>query len=290
LTSRDANVGEVRLRVVESGPADGPLVVLLHGFPEFWYSWRHQIPALASAGFRVLAPDLRGYGESEKPAGVRAYALDRLVADVAGLIEEAGREKAHVVGHDWGAILAWMVANDRPDRVDKLAILNVPHPRVMARALRRDPRQRRKSWYVFFFQLPYLPEQFARRDHFRMLRVLLKRDPVRKDAFSDEDVDRYIAAFSRPGAATAAINWYRAALRYNSATRARIRPIEAPVLVIWGEQDRYLESALADPPPELVPDCRVVRLPDASHWVQCDAPERVNQELLGFLGEGSQGA
>jgi pimeloyl-ACP methyl ester carboxylesterase len=279
---RDVDVGEVRLHVVEAGPIDGPLVVLLHGFPEFWFSWRHQIPALAAAGFRVVAPDLRGYGGSDKPRGVAAYRIEHLVADVAGLIAACGRERAHVIGHDWGAALAWMVANDRPDVVARLAILNVPHPRRMIEGIRHSAEQRRKSWYIAFFQIPWLPERFIASQDFRRVRSMLRRDPVRPGAFTPDEIQAYVDALKQPGALTAAINWYRAAVRRARRTGRRFRPIEAPVLVLWGDRDRYLSAAYAAPPPDLVPHARVVHY-DASHWLPCDAPDAVNEELLGFL-------
>ncbi len=279
---KDVNVGGVRLHVVEAGPPDGPLVVLLHGFPEFWYSWRHQIQPLADAGFRVLAPDLRGYGDSDKPSGVRSYAIERLVDDVAGLVAASGRTSAHLVGHDWGAAIAWMVANDRPEVVDRLAILNVPHPQRLVEGLRHSAEQRKKSWYIGFFQLPWLPERLIRRGDFAMLRSMLRRDPVHPGAFSPEEIEAYVDALKRPGAVTAAVNYYRAAARGMWRIRGRFRRLEMPVLVLWGDRDRYLSRAFAEPPPELVPDCRLVHFA-ASHWLPCDAPLEVNDELLRFL-------
>src|SRR5437879_4698652 len=153
----------IRLNVAQAGPPDGPLVILLHGFPEFWYGWRKQIPALAAAGYRVWAPDQRGYNFSDKPPDVRDYTLDKLAADVAGLIEAAGRQRAIIVGHDWGGAVAWWLAANNPERVERLVIINVPHPLVMRRLILRDPRQTLRSWYMFMFLLPRLPEWFARR-------------------------------------------------------------------------------------------------------------------------------
>jgi pimeloyl-ACP methyl ester carboxylesterase len=275
------DVGGVTLHYVEAGR--GPLVVLLHGFPEFWYSWRWQLPALAGAGFRVVAPDLRGYNESSKPRGVAAYAADLLARDVAQLIRGLGAERAVVVGHDWGGAVAWTFAMRCPELLQRLVILNVPHPARFLRAL-RTPRQLRKSWYMFFFQLPRLPEASVRRANFAMLRRTFRHDPVRPGAFSDDDIERYIAALARPGALTAAINYYRALFRQDPRRmRAGFRPIEAPVLVIWGMQDRYLGAELAEPDARWAPNARVERLPDASHWVQVDRPERVNALLLDFL-------
>lgn len=277
-----AELGEVRLHYVEAG--EGPLVILLHGFPDFWYTWRHQIPALAAAGFRVVAPDMRGYNLSSKPAGVAAYDIDRLTADIRDLIRERGEQAARLAGHDWGAAVAWATAMNHPEVVDRLAILNVPHPRTLIRGLRR-PRQLLKSWYMFFFQLPWLPERLMRAWHWRGFRVLALGPAVRPGAFSPEDIDRYVEAWSQPGAATASINYYRAAFRQSPRRAlARLRVVNAPTRVIWGELDHVLGKELAEPDRADVPNLeRVVRLPDASHWVHLDEPERVNQLLLEFF-------
>lgn len=284
---RYADLGDVRLHYVECGA--GPLVVLLHGFPEFWYSWRRQIPALAAAGFHVVAPDMRGYNLSDKPPGVHSYDVEVLARDVARLIEACGERRAVVVGHDWGAAVAWMFAMRYPEMLERLVILNVPHPARMMQGL-RTPQQLLRSWYIFYFQIPVLPEAGIRAANFALLRRLFATDPVRTDAFTAADIDRYVAAFAQPGALTAAINYYRAAVRRNPLTfRQDMTKIEAPVLVIWGERDRALGKELAGPPPELVPNARVERLPDASHWVQNDRPERVNELLLEFLAPVKRG-
>ena len=274
-----AEVNSVRLHYVEAG--SGPLLLLLHGFPDFWYSWRYQIPVLARAGFHVVAPDMRGYNLSDKPRGWRSYAADHLAGDIAGLIAHFGAERAHVVGHDWGAAVTYMTAMQHPQLVDRVGILNVPHPRRMLEGLRR-PRQLLRSWYMFFFQIPWLPETLAPRGDFGLWRRVLKADAPA--AFSDADLDRYVEAWSQPGAVESMLNYYRAALR-QSPRRAldRMSVIEAPLLVIWGEQDRALGSELAEPDPKWVPKARVERLPEASHWVQLDAPERVNELLVDFL-------
>jgi pimeloyl-ACP methyl ester carboxylesterase len=268
-----AEVGAgMRLHYVEAG--EGPLVVLLHGFPEFWYSWRHQIGPLAEAGYHVVAPDMRGYNLSDKPKDWRAYDTKLLAEDIAGLIRSFGEQSAYVVGHDWGAAVAYAVAMYRPEVVKRLAILNVPHPVRMLEGF-RTLKQLRKSWYMFFFQIPWLPEYVARRDKFAF----------GKKAFTDEDLERYVEAWSQPGALSGAINYYRAALRRSPGkAAAQMRPIEAQTLVIWGMLDRHLGSELAEPPAKWVPNVRVERIPDATHWVQHDAPARVNELLLEFLG------
>ena len=281
MAHRYADLMGLRLHYVEAG--EGPLVVLLHGFPEFWYSWRFQIPALAEAGFRVVAPDMRGYNLSDKPKGVGSYALEGLARDVERLVGALGEERAVVVGHDWGGIVAWAVAMLHPGRVERLVILNVPHPERFSRGL-RTPRQLLKSLYAFFFQIPWLPEKVLRAGDFAILRSVFRNDPVRPGTFGEEDIDRYVEALSRPGALTAPINYYRAlARRAPTVARALRRRIEAPVLVIWGQRDLFLVPELAQPNPTLVPDACVRRLPDAGHWVQQDRPEKVNALLLDFL-------
>ena len=281
LKHRYADLGDVRLHYVEAG--EGPLVLLLHGFPQFWYEWRHQIPALVEAGFRVVAPDMRGYNLSDKPPGVGAYRVQVLVRDMERLILACGEQTAAVVGHNWGAIVAWFAAMRYPERVGRLAILNVPHPaRFMDGLL--SPQQLLRSSYVFFFQIPWLPEEVIRAGNFTLLRSVLRRDPVRPGALTAEDIERYTEAMARPGVLTATLNYYRALLRHPRDTQALLGRIEAPVLVIWGEKDRALSRWLADPPLPWVPNLlRVERLPEASHWVAEDRPREVNALLLDFL-------
>lgn len=269
----------IRLHYVESG--EGPLVVLLHGFPDFWYGWRRQIPALAAAGFRVVAPDLRGYNLSSKPPSVRDYGIRTLTEDVACLIERLGEKQARVVGHDLGAGVAWTFAMAHGERVARLAVLNGPHPERIRAQLLRDPVQLARSWYMFFFQFPWLPEQVLRMDDFGILARSIRDEPKRPGAVTPEDVARYREAWARPGALTAMIAWYRAL--FHPSTHVGMRAIDAPVLVLWGEADIHLGPALAAPLPALVPNARVVMIPQASHWVQHDAAERVNEELVAFL-------
>ena len=231
-------------RLVEAG--DGPLIVLLHGFPEFWYGWRRQIAPLAAAGFRVVAPDLRGYNLSSKPDGVADYGADKLADDVRGLILERGAESALVAGHDWGGTAGWTLAMNHPEVVDRLAILDAAHPRKLNEGL-RHPSQLRRSWYFFYFQLPDLPEHHMRADDWEFLQDFL-RDA--QPPYTPEETARYIEAWSQPGAATAMINYYRFAVRHSAG---EIRPITAPTLVIWGERDRYLGPTLAEPHPTTCP-------------------------------------
>ena len=292
LDSEHVVANDVRLHVVTAGPEDGDVVVLLHGFPEFWYSWREQIPALVDEGYRVVAPDMRGYNESEKPRGVDAYRVDRLVADVAALVghyADAGADgdgaSAHVVGHDWGGAVAWSTAIREPAVVDRLAIMNAPHPGRFRELLRR-PAQLRRSWYMFAFQLPALPEFGLTRDDAAVL------DELFRDSMPAEERRHYRDALQRPGAARAAVNYYRAFLRLGvrdelpllSPPAPTPEPtVAAPTLVVWGDDDDALLPANADGLDRWVPDLRVERIPEASHWVQVDAPERVNDALRAHL-------
>jgi pimeloyl-ACP methyl ester carboxylesterase len=274
-----AEIGDQRLHYVEVG--EGPLIVLLHGFPEFWYGWREQIEPLAAAGFRIVAPDMRGYNLSSKPDGVAAYDVDQLAADVRDLIRERGAESALLVGHDWGGSVAWYTAMQYPEVVDRLAILNAAHPRKLSQGL-HHPGQLRKSWYFFFFDLPELPEGVVRSDDWHFFRHFLRdADP----GYTPEEVDRYVEAWSQPGAATGMINYYRSSVRTSpKQAEAELRPITAPTLVLWGQRDRYLGEELAEPDHDDVPNLdRVERLPDASHWVHHDAAERVNRALTDFF-------
>jgi pimeloyl-ACP methyl ester carboxylesterase len=276
-----ADVGDVKLHYVETG--NGPLVVLLHGFPEFWYGWRLQIAPLAAAGFRVVAPDLRGYNLSSMPDGIAAYTADKLADDVRGLIRERGSESALVVGHDWGGTAAWTLAMNHPEAVDRLAILDAAHPRKLNEGL-RHPSQLKRSWYFFYFQLPGgIPEHHVRARNWRFFKHFL-RDA--SPSYTPQELDRYVEAWSRPGAAKAMIDYYRAAVRLGSK-QGPIQPVLAPTLVVWGQRDRYLGPTLAEPHHDDVPNLdRVERVPDASHWVHHDAAERVNQLLIEFFAPG----
>jgi pimeloyl-ACP methyl ester carboxylesterase len=278
-----AELDTVRLHYVEAG--EGPLVVLLHGFPEFWFAWRGQIDALVAAGFRVVAPDMRGYNLSSKPAGVASYALPLLTADVRDLIvERNGEDGALLVGHDWGGLVAWATAAQHPASVRRLAILNMPHPQRMLEGL-RTMQQLRKSWYILAFQLPGLPERLLRLRRFEALRRPLEHD-ARAGAFSLPDIDRYVEAWSQPGALTAMLGYYRATIRARLSREPEPPSrVTAPTLVIWGERDRHLGAELAEPHAADVPNLeRVVRIPTASHWVAHDEPELVSRLLVEFFG------
>ncbi|GAB4419258.1 MAG: alpha/beta hydrolase [Anaerolineales bacterium] len=272
----------IELHVVTAGPKDGQAVFLLHGFPEFWYGWRKQIPALTQAGYRVIVPDQRGYNLSDKPKGVNAYSLDKLSADITGLADALGYENFHLIGHDWGAVVAWALAIWHPDRLRKLGILNVPHPSVMVNFLRRgDPDQLRRSWYIFFFQLPWLPEYFIRKDDWRNGARML-RGSGKPGTFAEADIREYKEAWSQPGAMTAMINWYRALMRQRPKMPADPR-VKVPTLMLWGMQDVALSHRMARLSIDYCEDGRLVLFEDASHWVQHDEAENVNLYLLEFL-------
>jgi pimeloyl-ACP methyl ester carboxylesterase len=279
---RTIETNGIRLHAVEAGPESGPLVILLHGFPELWYGWRPQIPFLAAAGYRVLAPDQRGYNLSDKPRRVSDYNLDTLALDVVGLIDALGQEKARVVGHDWGGVVGWWLGVKHADRLERLALLNIPHPRVMRRTLYKSSEQRKKSSYIFFFQVPGLPERGFRRNGFNFA-VKALRTTSRPGVFTDADLDVYREAWSQPGAVRSMIHWYRAALRSQPKPPATSRVVGVPTLLLWGTKDRFLGQEMAQPSIDLCDDGRLEFFPEASHWIQHEEPERVNQRLIEFF-------
>jgi pimeloyl-ACP methyl ester carboxylesterase len=271
--------GGVRLHYVEQG--EGPLVLLLHGFPDFWYSWRRQLPALAAAGFRAVAPDQRGYNLSDKPAGVASYDVDRLADDAAALVRHFGGDApAHVVGHDWGGGVAWHLAARDPALVDRRAIVNAPHPARFARELRR-PAQLARSWYMLFFQLPWLPERlFGARDCALLLRTLRRSAP---EAFGASELERYREAFERPHALEHAIDWYRAVARRSLRAQPMGYRIARPTMLLWGMRDPYLRPTLTEGLDRWIPDLRVERFDGVGHWAHVEAADRVNAMLVDFL-------
>lgn len=283
MSARRIDVGEVRLAVTEAG--EGDPVILLHGFPESSHSWRHQVPALAAAGFHAVAPDLRGYGHSDRPARVDAYAAPKLVGDIAGLIRGLGHDSAHVVGHDWGGSLAWGLAGAMPQMVRSLTVLNAPQGPVSARARREDPDQRAKSWYMLLFQFAGVAEAWLSADDFANLREFVF-DTAPPHAFPPEDREVFIDAFRRDGALTAALNYYRANMPPGALLQPPPEPaqISVPTMIIWGEGDAYMSPMLLEGSAATVTGpLRIERLPGVSHWVQQEEPERVNALLVDFL-------
>ncbi len=271
LTHHRAAVNGVELHYVEAGV--GPLVVLLHGFPEFWYSWRRQIQALSDAGFRVVAPDLRGYNESSKPRSIDDYRLTTIATDIALLIEHLGGPCV-LVGHDWGGVVSWLVAMMRPDLIRKLAILNTPHPVPFLRELRRSNRQKLKMAYQLFFQPPVIPELLM-----RPLLPLLLRSAGR---FTRDEIREYKKAWRDPASRRAMANYYRAVRRHRGELRQLIRPIDMPVLLIWGAREPVFLAETTDDFSEYVPNLRIARIANAGHFVQTDAPEIVSELLTDF--------
>lgn len=280
LTSARIKTNGVELHVVQSGPADGPLVILLHGFPEFWYGWRKQIPALAKAGFRVWAPDQRGYNTSAKPPKIRDYRLDKLADDAAGLIEASGRSRVIVVGHDWGAAVAWWLAADYPELVERLVILNTPHPLVMQQMLRTDPRQLLRSWYMFFFQIPWLPEALMRRTNWRGM-VQGLQSSSRPGTFTETEFELYRGAWSQRGAFRAMLNWYRAAFQCPPPPPRNER-IMPPTLILWGTQDKFIRQEAALPSVDRCDLGELVFYNNATHWLQHEEFQDVNERIIEF--------
>jgi pimeloyl-ACP methyl ester carboxylesterase len=272
--------GDVDLHAVAAGPENGPVVVLLHGFPEFWYGWHRQIEPLAAAGFRVIVPDQRGYNLSSKPAGVGAYALTELVSDVIAIADQLGQAKIFLAGHDWGAAVAWSAALLHPERIAKLAVLNVPHPSVMRKFLSTRPRLLLRSWYMFFFQLPWLPEAFFSALDYRVgARSLLRSS--RPGTFSAEDLTRYRAAWSQPGALTSMINWYRALFRFR--TKFPDRTVHVPTRILWGERDAFLLAEMAQESLRYCARAELFTFANASHWLQHEELTRVSELLIDFF-------
>jgi pimeloyl-ACP methyl ester carboxylesterase len=275
-----ANGMDFNVAVAGSGDR---LALCLHGFPESSFSWRHQMPLLAQLGYRVWAPDLRGYGRSSRPLGVNAYSLENLEADVAALIEAAGAKEVLLIGHDWGALIAWHYAMFGRLPISRLIIMNVPHPKLAEKGL-RTRRQLAKSWYIFFFQLPWIPEWMLARNHCAAIGRAFRGMAVDKTRFPDEVLRVYQNAAAEPGALTAMLNYYRALIRGLRRTRHRGTPrIETPTLMIWGEVDTALGKELTFGTGEYVSDLTLRYLPNVSHWVQQEAPETVNGMMEAWL-------
>lgn len=285
-----AKVGHVRLHYAECGRGDD-LVILLHGFPECWYSWRHQLPVL-SERYHVVAPDMRGYNLSDKPAGIQSYRIESLVKDIVGLIEYFDKGKAAIVAHDWGAAVAWAIAQRHPEFVSKLVAMQVPPPAAWRANF--TFRQLRHSWYMFFFQLPWLPEWWASANDFDRVEKMYRETSVRQDAFTDDDIAVYKEALRQPGALTGGLNYYRANV-FRSLFRGGAETpnegdgkIRVPTLFIYGEQDvAVLPQTVRNVGRFVDAPYRELRIPDSGHWVQNEAVEKVNAALLDFLTDES---
>ena len=281
MSNQMVDTNGIRLNVVQAGQEGAPLVILLHGFPDFSYSWRKLMPLLVSAGYRVWAPDQRGYNLSDKPEGIAAYTLDELAKDVVGLIDAAGEKQAFLVGHDWGAGVAWWVAGKYPQRLSKLVVMNVPHGSIMQKFIRTNFRQLLKSWYIFFFQLPWLPEKLASMGNWASLSKKLAVSS-RRGTFTEEDLDQYRTAWSRPGAYNSMLNWYRAFIQLPPERPTNSR-ISVPTLLIWGARDRFLSIDMAQPSIDKCDHGRLAIIEEASHWVHHEETGRVNDLITEFL-------
>lgn len=272
--------------VATAGQGDR-LALCLHGFPELHYSWRHQMPVLAGMGYRVWAPNMRGYGGTSRPAEKEAYRLSNLADDVAGLIDASRAREVTLIAHDWGALVAWHFAIKEIRPLAKLVIMNVPHPKCAEREL-KTWKQLKKSWYIFFFQVPGLPELMLGRNEAAAIGRVFRNSAVNKDLFRREEVEPYRAAAARPGALTAMFNYYRCLLQTPDAREIGDGKVTVPTLVLWGEQDVAIDIACLDGMETYVTDLTVRRFPEASHWVQQDVPEKVNQALAEWLPGSSE--
>ena len=273
----------IRVHTALAGPIDGKPVFLLHGFPEAWFGWENQIAPLVEAGFRVIVPDQRGYNLSDKPRGVSNYKMDLLGDDILGIADQLGYEDFYLAGHDFGAMVSWSLALRVPQRIKRLVIANVPHPAVFKTYLKSHPAQMLKSWYAIFFQIPGLPERFARANNWQFLISAMPDD------LSKEEQNRYRQAWSQPGAITGMINWYRAT--FGSSSPARVEnTIKPSTLIIWGKQDPHLSHQMAPLSLAFCQDGQLVMIDDATHWVQHDKAEQVSQLIIKHFSSGEPDA
>ena len=286
LEFRIVHINGIAIHVVLAGPPSGKPLIFLHGFPEFWFAWRFQIDHFVSLGYRVIIPDQRGYNLSDKPEGIASYSIDLLASDVVGVLDTVTDSKAFVVGHDWGAGVAWYLAARYSEHVIRAAMLSVPHPRIFIKNLVMNPAQLRRSWYVLFFQLPWLPEGLLRRRDWAVL-IRALRDTSPPGVFSDLDIEQYKKSWARNGALTAMLNWYRAALLYPSklALDPRGSRVKVPALLIWGKNDRFVGEAMVRESLQYCDDGQLEIFETASHWVQHEEPTRVNILLSQFFAQ-----
>ncbi len=263
------------------------LALCLHGFPELGFSWRHQLPMLASLGYRVWAPDLRGYGKTDRPQGLEHYAIERLVDDIGGLIDASGARETTLLAHDWGAMIAWQFASQRKRELARLVILNGPPPGVGRERPSIFSRQFWRMLYVLFFQIPWLPERVLASGDYRTIEQAFRGNiSAQPDRFPDDIIRIYKEAAAQPGALTAMLNYYRAILRGGGLKRMTARGfpvIETPTLLIWGVQDPILPPDIIADANQWVTNLSIELVPEAGHWVQQEAPETVNSILQAWL-------
>ncbi len=274
------HTNHIKLHAVTQG--EGQLILMLHGFPEFWYSWRHQIPEFAQ-NYKVVAVDLRGYNDSDKPVDPAAYTMDEFIEDVKGIILTLGYDKCILVGHDWGGAIAWNFAYAYPKMVSKLIVLNLPHPAKFAAGLRK-PQQFLRSWYILFFQLPWIPELLLQLNDYQLIAQSFAAMAVKKNTFSDADLEAYKNAAAKRGALTAMLNYYRNFMKLSLGKQWSV--LQVPTLMIWGENDLALDKSLTYGTEAYVKDLQIKYIPNCSHWVQQEQPELVNQYMHEFLADG----
>jgi pimeloyl-ACP methyl ester carboxylesterase len=287
ITHKQIKVNDIFLHVAQQGKGE-KLVVLLHGWPEFWYTWRYQIPVLAK-DYTVVAPDMRGFNKSDKPKGIENYTANVVAADIAELIKQLGFERAYIVGHDWGGAVAWTFASMFPDMVEKLAVINCPHPKEMLKMIKKNPAQLLKSWYMFMHQLPYLPEFILSKTLPQFYKLFFRGWMHHPENFTDKDLHAFVTAYKEEGALTGSINYYRAMLQARPAFSVFKQKVTAPTLLIWGEDDKALGKELTYNTQDYIDNTLEIKyIKNCSHWAQNDCPEEVNKYLVEFLGNGEK--
>lgn len=274
-------INGVSLHIVEAGDAGDPVVILIHGFPEFWWAWRHQITPLANAGYHVIVPDMRGYNQSDAPPEISAYTLDTLASDVIALADAYGAERFHVVGHDWGAVIGWWVVAHYPDRIHRAVLMDGPHPGVMRKQALKHPSQALRSIYVAYFQLPWLPEAMLSRNNFAALKSKIK-ETAKPGAFEEGSLERYAEAWKHPGSLTAMLNYYRA-LRYKPRSKMSVRVV-TPTLILWADDDAFLEHHVAEASLKLCESGQLEFIKDVTHWLHLEKPALINQKIIDWFG------
>ncbi|QDI91285.1 alpha/beta hydrolase [Salicibibacter halophilus] len=278
----------IELHVATAGPKEGELVILLHGFPEFWFGWRKQIQPLANAGYKVVVPDQRGYNKSQKPAGIRSYEINQLQNDVIGLINYFQRDHATIIGHDWGGAVAWHLASTHPHKVRQLIVINIPHPGVFPKVMATTPSQWLRSSYMLFFQFPKVPESILSNNNFKIMKQAIQYSS-RRGTFTQDDLAAYKTAWQKPKAITSMLNWYRA-ISISMLSVRKSFPINVPTKIIWGTGDHFLSKALAKESLKFIESGSGIWVEEATHWVHQEQPELVNDQLIRFLNEpGSNG-
>jgi len=279
-----ARLKRIKLHYVAKGSESKPLMLFLHGFPEFWYSWRHQLKEFGG-DYRAVAVDMRGYGESDKPRAIKDYTMDKLVADIKELIPALGHEKCILVGHDWGGAVAWSFAHMYPNLVEKLIVCNCPHFNAFEKLVQKDKKQFLMSWYMMFFQMPCVPEAMMRSQDLKFLdqAFLGKRMGVRPGKMSQDDMEMFKYNYSQEDALRGPIHYYRANLRYLIPLQYPSKKVQVPSLMVWGTNDAALSVKLADMTGDCVEDYRVRLVHGASHWVQQEEPEEVNKYIRQFV-------